>query len=55
MPIIRQNDFKGVLYLQNDLITNAFTKQRAKFLGLLTSQISVSLKKILTFFSLFFS
>ena len=42
MPIIRQNDFKGVLYLENDLVTNAFSKQRANFLGLLTAQISVS-------------
>ena len=53
MPIIRQDDFKGVLYLQNDLTTNAFTKQRARFLGLLTAQISVSFYIIFIIMSIY--
>ncbi|MEI7816111.1 MAG: ATP-binding protein, partial [Desulfuromonadales bacterium] len=43
-PIINQGRMTGVLYLENNLATGAFTKQRLKVLDLLSSQIAISIE-----------
>ena len=42
-PIIYQSKFIGILYLENNLTTKAFTPERLKILNLLTSQVAISL------------
>jgi predicted ATPase/CheY-like chemotaxis protein len=44
MPIIKQESFKGVLYLENNLMSNAFTEQRTKVLGILSTQMALALE-----------
>ncbi|GFZ31396.1 serine/threonine protein kinase [Clostridium zeae] len=43
-PLINQKDLKGLIYLENNLITGAFTSKRLKALELLSSQIIISLE-----------
>jgi predicted ATPase/signal transduction histidine kinase/tRNA A-37 threonylcarbamoyl transferase component Bud32 len=43
-PIINQGRMTGVLYLENDLATGAFTEQRLKVLELLSSQVAISIE-----------
>jgi signal transduction histidine kinase len=43
-PIINQGRMTGVLYLENNLATGAFTKQRLKVLDLLSSQVAISIE-----------
>ncbi len=43
LPIINRGDLKGILYLENNLTTNAFTKSRMELLAVLSGQIAVSL------------
>jgi predicted ATPase/signal transduction histidine kinase len=43
-PIIRQGKLIGILYLENNLIVGAFTKDRLEILQLLTSQAAISLE-----------
>jgi signal transduction histidine kinase len=43
-PIIYQGRMTGVLYLENNLATGAFTKQRLKVLDLLSSQVAISIE-----------
>jgi diguanylate cyclase (GGDEF)-like protein len=44
MLIIHHNDLKGVIYLENNLMENAFTHQRLETLKILASQISISIE-----------
>ncbi|UJR86590.1 AAA family ATPase [Sandaracinus amylolyticus] len=44
MPIPRQGRTIGVLYLENDLVTRAFTAERVQVLRLLSSQVAISLE-----------
>jgi predicted ATPase/signal transduction histidine kinase len=44
MPIIRQDEVVGILYLENNLTTLAFTSYRIHVLKLLASQASISLE-----------
>ncbi len=44
MPIVYQAKLIGILYLENNLATGAFTKQRLEVLKLLTSQAAISLE-----------
>lgn len=44
MPIIHHNVIKGVIYLENNLMENAFTHQRLEILKILVSQISISIE-----------
>jgi predicted ATPase/class 3 adenylate cyclase/tRNA A-37 threonylcarbamoyl transferase component Bud32 len=44
MPIVNQGGLVGVLYLENNLTTNAFTEGRLQVMELLSSQIAVSLQ-----------
>lgn len=43
-PIRHKDHISGVLYLENNLITNAFTENRIRMLNLLLSQAAVSLE-----------
>lgn len=43
-PIINQGRLTGVLYLENDLVSGAFTEQRLRVLELLSSQVAISIE-----------
>jgi predicted ATPase/signal transduction histidine kinase len=44
IPIIKQKELVGILYLENNLIENAFTKERVATLKLLSAQMAISLE-----------
>ncbi|MFA6009854.1 MAG: AAA family ATPase [Desulfobacteraceae bacterium] len=44
MPVIRQSKLVGVLYLENNIATGAFTPERVKVLDLLASQAAISIE-----------
>ncbi len=44
MPIIYQNDLKGIIYLENNLLENVFTIERLETLKIISSQISISIE-----------
>ncbi len=44
MPIMNQGEFIGILYLENNFTTGAFTYDRIEFLKLITTQAAISLK-----------
>jgi signal transduction histidine kinase len=44
VPLLRQEEFRGVLYLENSLATNAFTPARSTLLGHIASQAAISLE-----------
>ncbi len=44
LPLVNQGELYGILYLKNDLITNAFTEDKFDVLRLLTGQIIISIK-----------
>ncbi|MDX5449279.1 MAG: GAF domain-containing protein, partial [Bacteroidota bacterium] len=52
LPINNQGKFLGVIYLENRLTRNAFTRERIDFLAMLSSQIAVSLENALLYQSL---
>ncbi|HLO86138.1 MAG TPA: AAA family ATPase [Nostocaceae cyanobacterium] len=43
LPLIHSGKFTGILYLENNLITGAFTSERVKVLNLLSAQISIAI------------
>lgn len=43
-PIVNQGQLIGLVYLENDLVGGAFTKERKQLLALLSGQIAVSIK-----------
>lgn len=43
-PIFSQNKIRGLVYLENTLTTNAFTKERVNILNLLSTQIAISIE-----------
>jgi signal transduction histidine kinase len=44
VPLMRQEEFRGVLYLENSLATNAFTPERSALLEHIASQAAISLE-----------
>ncbi len=44
MPMIHQGQLLGVLYLENNLVTKAFTEERLSVLKLLSSQLAIALQ-----------
>jgi predicted ATPase/signal transduction histidine kinase/CheY-like chemotaxis protein len=44
MPITQQNELKAVLYIENNLTSDAFTDERQQLLAVLTSQMAISLE-----------
>ncbi|MBD2490125.1 ATP-binding sensor histidine kinase [Aulosira sp. FACHB-615] len=49
MPMINQNQLLGILYLENNLATGAFTNDRLEVLKLLTSQATISLENAILY------
>jgi PAS domain S-box-containing protein len=49
IPIVRQTTLVGLLYLENTLITHAFTPERVTVLELLASQAAISLENALLY------
>jgi PAS domain S-box-containing protein len=43
-PILRQGKFMGILYLENNLVTGAFTSDRIELLNLLCTQAAISIE-----------
>jgi len=43
IPLINKGNLQGILYLENNLLENAFNSENVKFLNLLSSQIAVSI------------
>jgi serine phosphatase RsbU (regulator of sigma subunit) len=44
MPLINQNKLSGILYLENNLATGAFTPERVEILEMLTGEIVISIE-----------
>jgi PAS domain S-box-containing protein len=44
LPLLRQSEMIGLLYLENSLVKDAFTKERTAVLELLASQAAISLE-----------
>ena len=42
IPIQNQNELAGIIYLENDLVSGAFTDERLEVLGILASQLTIS-------------
>jgi nitrate/nitrite-specific signal transduction histidine kinase len=51
-PIINQGNLTGVIYLENNLTTNAFTTERVEILKILSSQIAISVENSLLYANL---
>jgi predicted ATPase/signal transduction histidine kinase/tRNA A-37 threonylcarbamoyl transferase component Bud32 len=49
MPLLNQGKLTGILYLENNLTTGAFTPKRIKVLNLLSSQIAISIENSLLY------
>ena len=49
MPIIKQNELYGILYLENNLTADAFTAERQEVLNILSSQIAISIENSLLY------
>ncbi|MBD2204366.1 AAA family ATPase [Calothrix sp. FACHB-1219] len=49
MPIINQGKLLGILYLENNLATAAFTRNRVELLKLLITQAAISLKNAILY------
>ncbi|MBO9699319.1 MAG: AAA family ATPase [Sporocytophaga sp.] len=47
LPILKSGNLMGILYLENNLISNAFTPERIQFLQLLSGQMAVSIENAL--------
>ena len=43
LPVIKQGNLMGILYLENNLATGVFTQERVNLLSLLSGQIAVSI------------
>jgi len=43
-PILHQGKLRGILYLENSLVTGAFTSDRVELLNLLCTQVAISLE-----------
>ena len=43
-PVINQGKLAGIIYLENNLSTNVFTRERLEILNILSSQMSISIK-----------
>jgi signal transduction histidine kinase len=44
MPVVRQKKLIGILYLENNLVADAFTPQRCRLLELVSAQAAISLE-----------
>ncbi len=51
-PIILLNKLYGIIYLENNILTNAFTEDRLKVLNLLSTQMAISIQNALIYANL---
>ena len=51
-PLVNQGQLTGILYLENNLTTGAFTPKRLEVLNLLSSQIAISIENSLLYTNL---
>ena len=51
-PLLHQNKLEGVIYLENKLLSKAFTPDRLKVLNVLSSQMAISFENALLYSSL---
>ncbi|AFY36418.1 ATP-binding sensor histidine kinase [Calothrix sp. PCC 7507] len=51
-PILHQGKLMGILYLENNLVTGAFTSERLQVLNFLTTQAAISLENALLYHKL---
>jgi predicted ATPase/GAF domain-containing protein/tRNA A-37 threonylcarbamoyl transferase component Bud32 len=49
MPLLYQGNISGILYLENNLTTDAFTPERLEVLEILASQITISVENALMY------
>ncbi len=49
MPVLYQGSLRGVLYLENNLATNAFTHDRIELLNILTREMAISIENALLY------
>ena len=49
MPILNQGNQEGILYLENNLSADVFTKERVHILQLMAAQFSISIKNVRLF------
>lgn len=49
VPLIKQNICTGVIYLENNLVQGAFTKERIELINILSSQMAISLENALLY------
>ncbi|MFB2770528.1 AAA family ATPase [Pelatocladus sp. BLCC-F211] len=49
IPIINQGKFIGILYLENNLTTGAFTRDRLELLQIITTQAAISLENAILY------
>jgi predicted ATPase/signal transduction histidine kinase len=49
MPVVKQKKLVGVLYLENKLVTHAFTPERCELLDLVAAQAAISLENALLY------
>jgi predicted ATPase/signal transduction histidine kinase len=52
IPIINQSKILGIIYLENNLTTGAFTRSRVELLKLLTTQAAISLENAILYTNL---
>ncbi|MDX8339870.1 AAA family ATPase [Draconibacterium sp. IB214405] len=48
-PLMHKNQLKGILYLENNLVTNAFRKEHVQFLSLLAGQAAISIENAILY------
>jgi len=51
-PILYHNLLKGIIYLENDLLTEAYTKERLEVLNIFASQAAISLENSILYSNL---
>ena len=49
LPVVKNKNISGIIYLENNLIEGAFTHERVQILELLASQVAVSLENALLY------
>lgn len=49
VPLMKQNEVTGIIYLENNLIEGAFTAERLSLINILSSQMAISLENALLY------
>jgi predicted ATPase/class 3 adenylate cyclase len=49
VPLVKQGEVTGIIYLENNLVEGAFTKERLDLINILSSQMAISLENALLY------